>query len=93
MSLIGPGGLLTQLTKNVVETARNADLTVHLGHEHGGTSRTANMRNGTGTTTVLTEIGLVAIEVPCDRDGVVGGRYSAQVQAPHGRDRWRSCCY
>ncbi|ENO17308.1 hypothetical protein HMPREF9004_1850 [Schaalia cardiffensis F0333] len=37
MSLTGPGGSLSQLTKNVVETAENAELTEHLGREHGGT--------------------------------------------------------
>ncbi|MFV0405824.1 MAG: hypothetical protein ACK5LN_03210, partial [Propioniciclava sp.] len=36
VSLVGPGGLLNQLTKNVLETALNAELTEHLGHEHGG---------------------------------------------------------
>lgn len=56
VSLTGPGGLLSQLTKNVLETALEAELTEHLGHEHGGTPLTANMRNGTRTKTVLTEI-------------------------------------
>ena len=37
VSLVGPGGLLNQLTKNVLETALNAELTEHLGHEHGET--------------------------------------------------------
>lgn len=69
VSLVGPGGLLNQLTKNVLETALNAELTEHLGHEHGGTPVGANMRNGTRTKTVLTEIGPVEIEVPRDRDG------------------------
>lgn len=35
VSLVGPGGLLNQLTKNVLETALNAELTEHLGHERG----------------------------------------------------------
>ena len=61
VSLVGPGGLLSQLTKNVLEIALNAELTEHLGHEHGGTPMTANMRNGTRTKTVLTEIGPVEI--------------------------------
>lgn len=69
VSLTGPGGLLSQLTKNVLETALNAELTEHLGHDHGGTPISENMRNGTRTKTVLTEIGPVEIEVPRDRDG------------------------
>ena len=56
VSLVGPVGLLNQRTKNVLETARNAELTEHLGHEHGGTPIGENMRNGTRTKTVLTEI-------------------------------------
>ncbi len=69
VSLVGPGGLLNQLTKNVLETALEAELTEHLGHEHGGTPLGSNMRNGTRTKTVLTEIGPVEIEVTRDRDG------------------------
>jgi len=69
VSLVGPGGLLNQLTKNVLETALEAELTEHLGHEHGQTPIASNMRNGTRVKTVLTEIGPVEIEVPRDREG------------------------
>ena len=69
VSLVGPGGLLNQLTRNVLETALEAELTEHLGHDHGQTPIAANMRNGTRSKTVLTEIGPVEIEVPRDRDG------------------------
>jgi putative transposase len=69
VSLVGPGGLLNQLTRNVLETALEVELTEHLGHEHGQTQIAANMRNGTRSKTVLTEIGPVEIEVPRDRDG------------------------
>lgn len=71
-SLVGPGDLLNQLTKNVLETALNPELTEYLGHEHGGTPLWSNMRNGTRTKTVLTEIGPVGIEVTRDRDGSFG---------------------
>ncbi|AEX76191.1 transposase [Corynebacterium diphtheriae bv. gravis] len=54
VSLVGPGGLLNQLTKNVLETALNAELTEYLGHEHGETPLGSNMRNGPRTKTVLT---------------------------------------
>jgi len=69
VSLVGPGGLLNQLTKKVLETALEAELTEHLGHEHGGVPMAANMRNGTRSKTVLTEIGPVEIGVPRDREG------------------------
>lgn len=69
MSLVGLGGLLNQLTKNVLETVLNVEVTERLGHEHGGTPLGVNMRNGTWVKMVLTGIGLVEIEVPGDRDG------------------------
>ncbi|MDQ0864744.1 transposase-like protein [Arthrobacter globiformis] len=45
----------------VLETALEAELTEHLGHEHGQTPIAASMRNGTRSKTVLTEIGPVEI--------------------------------
>jgi putative transposase len=72
LSLTGPGGLLKQLTKTVVETALNQELTEHLGHEKNGQPdpETGNVRNGTRPKTVLTEsTGQVAIDVPRDRAG------------------------
>ncbi|WP_222842777.1 transposase [Buchananella hordeovulneris] len=47
----------------------NAELTEYLGHEHGQTPLGVNMRKGTGSKTVLTEICPVEIEVPRERDG------------------------
>ena len=72
LSLTGPDGLLKQLTKTVLETALNQEMTEHLGHEkHGRASgETGNVRNGTRPKTVLTEsTGQVGIEVPRDRAG------------------------
>jgi putative transposase len=71
VELIGPNGLLTGLTKTVLETALDAELTEHLGydkHDPMGRNR-GNSRNGIRSKTVLTEIGPVEIEVPRDRDG------------------------
>jgi putative transposase len=72
LSLTGPDGLLKQLTKTVLETALNQEMTEHLGHEKHGpvASETGNVRNGSRAKTVLTEAtGQVGIEVPRDRDG------------------------
>jgi putative transposase len=72
ISLTGPDGLLKQLTKTVIETALNQELTDHLGHEKNGlvTSDTGNVRNGTRPKTVLTEAsGQVQLDVPRDRAG------------------------
>ena len=71
VELIGPGGLLTGLTKTVLETALQAEMSEHLGYDkHDAQGRNGgNSRNGTRAKTVLTEIGPVQIEVPRDRDG------------------------
>jgi transposase-like protein len=72
VSLTGPDGLLRQLTKTVLETALNQELTEHLGHEKNGQPdpETGNVRNGSRPKTVLTEsTGQVQIEVPRDRAG------------------------
>jgi putative transposase len=72
LSLTGPDGLLKQLTKTVLETALNEEITEHLGHERHAPagSETGNVRNGTRAKTVLTEAtGQVQIDVPRDRAG------------------------
>ncbi|WP_435055789.1 IS256 family transposase [Micromonospora aurantiaca (nom. illeg.)] len=72
LSLTGPDGLLKQLTKTVLETALNEEMTEHLGyakHETDGAG-SGNIRNGTRPKTVLTDAsGLVQIDVPRDRAG------------------------
>src|SRR5579872_5051106 len=72
LSLTGPDGLLRQLTKTVLETALDQELTEHLGHEKNGhvVNEAGNIRNGSRPKTVLTEgTGQVSIDVPRDRDG------------------------
>lgn len=71
VELTGPDGLLTGLTKRVLETALEAELADHLGydkHDPAGRDR-GNSRNGTRSKTVLTDIGPVEVEVPRDREG------------------------
>jgi putative transposase len=70
VELVGPNGLLNQLTKRVLETALEEEMSAHLGyqkHDPLGRDR-GNSRNGTRAKTVLTEIGPVEIEVPRDTD-------------------------
>ena len=72
LSLTGPDGLLKQLTKTVLETALNQEMTEHLGHDRHAPpgNESGNVRNGTRAKTVLTEgSGQVGIEVPRDRAG------------------------
>jgi putative transposase len=71
LQLTGEGGLLQRLTKLVVESALEGEITDHLGydkHDLAGKNG-ANSRNGTRTKTVLTEVGPVPVDVPRDRDG------------------------
>jgi putative transposase len=69
--IVGPGGLLSQLTKRLVERALEVELTEHLGYERhqeppGGTG---NTRNGSTPKTLSTEHGPVEIKTPRDRQG------------------------
>src|SRR6266540_5429490 len=69
--IVGPGGVLAQWTKRLVERAMSAELTEHLGYEPhqeplGGTG---NTRNGSTAKTLATEHGPVRIETPRDRKG------------------------
>src|SRR3954453_8711141 len=68
--LTGEGGLLAQLTKRLVESALEGELTDHLGYgKHDADGRDGgNSRNGRRSKTVLTEVGPVEIDVPRDRD-------------------------
>jgi putative transposase len=74
LQLTGEGGLLSQLTKRVVESALEGELDDHLGYaKHDPTGRDGgNSRNGRRAKTVLTEAGPVSLEVPRDRDGSFG---------------------
>ena len=69
--IAGPGGLLAELTKRLVERAMEVELTDHVGYEphcepSGGVE---NTRNGTSPKTLITEHGKVEIDAPRDRDG------------------------
>ncbi|TDB84738.1 IS256 family transposase [Actinomadura sp. KC216] len=81
LDLTGEGGLLQQLTKRVLESALEGEITDHLGydrhertrHERTRHERTVgsggNSRNGRRTKTVTTQAGPVEIAVPRDREG------------------------
>jgi putative transposase len=69
--VVGPGGLLADLTRRLVERAMSAELTEHLGYERhqeppGGAG---NTRNGSTPKTLVTEHGPVPIKTPRDRKG------------------------
>jgi putative transposase len=71
LAIDGPGGLLSQLTKAVLERALDTELTDHLGYERGDPIGwgSGNSRNGTYPKTVRSTTGPLELEVPRDRAG------------------------
>src|SRR5580658_9533444 len=71
VELLGPDGLLSQVTKAVLERALAEEMTAHLGYEkHDPAGRgSGNSRNGSTGKTLLTDVGAVDLAVPRDRAG------------------------
>lgn len=56
------------LTKLTVETALNAELTDHLGHEKNAPKKGSNTRNGYSSKTLLSDDGEIELNTPRDRE-------------------------
>jgi putative transposase len=71
LELLGPDGILTELTSRIMNRAMQAELSDHLGYEAGDPAGrgSGNNRNGTSPKTVLTDAGAVPVSVPRDRNG------------------------
>jgi transposase-like protein len=71
VELLGPEGLLSQVTKAVLERALAEEMTEHLGYDkHDPAGRgSGNSRNGATSKTLLTDVGAVGLDVPRDRNG------------------------
>jgi putative transposase len=69
--LLGEDGLLTQVTKAVLERALSVEMAEHLGYEKGDPAGrgSGNSRNGASGKRLLTDIGAVEVDVPRDRNG------------------------
>lgn len=83
VELTGSDGLLTALTRRVLQTALEVEMSEHLGydkHDRSGHG-SGNSRNGTSPKTVTTEIGRVTVDVPRDR----AGTFEPQIVAEHQR--------
>ena len=67
--LIGKDGILKQLTKALLETALDSELTEHLGYEKNALSKKKNnnSRNGKSRKTLKTDHGDMNISIPRDR--------------------------
>jgi putative transposase len=71
IELTGPNGLLTGLTRQVLQTALEVEMSDHLGYDkHDFDGRNGqNSRNGSTPKTLRTEIGEVTVQIPRDRQG------------------------
>lgn len=69
--IVGPEGLLKQLTKAVLERAMGAEMTHHLGYEKGEASGrgSGNNRNGQSRKKVQGDFGSIEVATPRDRNG------------------------
>ena len=70
VSLTGEGGFLPEMIKAVLERGMSAELTDHLGYEHGDPAGrgSGNSRNGTTPKSVSTEVGQIGLDQPRDRN-------------------------
>ncbi len=66
--LIGPDGILKQMTAALVQKAMETELTDHLGYEKNQYSENGNSRNGFTDKKLKTSRGEVPVKVPRDRD-------------------------
>lgn len=82
LQLTGEGGALQQLTKRLLESALEGEITDHLGYDkHDPAGRgTGNSRDGTRSKTVLTDVGPVEIDMPRDRDASFEPKIAAKRQ-------------
>lgn len=80
--LLGDGGLMKDLKRALMQRMLGAELTEHLGYEHGEEAPPvqSNRRNGVSRKTVRSEDGAFEIEVPRDRDGSFEPRLIAKGQ-------------
>ena len=71
VELLGEGGLLSQMTKAILERSLTVELTHELGYEQGDPAGagSGNSRNGTTRKRLATEAGHVDLDVPRDRNG------------------------
>jgi putative transposase len=71
VDVAGQGGLFAQLGKTVLERSLAAEPTDHLGYEEGDPAGvgSGNSRNGSTPKKLATEVGVVDLEVPRDRNG------------------------
>lgn len=83
LELLGPDGVLTELTSRIMNRALEVELTDHLGYEKGDPAGhgSGNNRSGTTPKTVIADAGAVPVRVPRDRNGT----FEPQLVPKHAR--------
>lgn len=71
LDLLGPDGVLSEITSRVLNRALQEEMTDHVGYERGDPAGrgSGNSRNGSYPKSVLTDAGGIDIDVPRDRNG------------------------
>lgn len=83
LELLGPDGVLADITKAILERALDEERTEHLGYEEGDPAGrgSGNSRNGTSPKTVLTDLGPVELDIARDR----AGTFDPKIVPKHAR--------
>ena len=66
--LFEEGGLLKQLTKRLVEKALHSEMDNHLGYNKYDRSDSDNSRNGISQKSLITDNGVIRVDIPRDRE-------------------------
>lgn len=73
---------LKELFKDVLQEALEAELDETIGYRKHEVSEKANSRNGYSKKTIKTELGEIALNIPCDRNG----EFEPQIVPKHQRN-------
>ena len=65
LELLGPDGVLTELTSRIMNRAMETEMSDHLGYELGDPAGqgSGNNRNGTSAKTMLTDAGAIPVKI------------------------------
>ena len=87
MELLGPDGVLTDLTKRLMERAMDVELSDHLGHDRGDPRGrgSGNAGNGTSPKRVLNDADGIPLDVPRKRNASFEPKVVPQGAAPNCR--------
>ena len=66
---LGKDGLIKQLSKRILERALQAEMDDHLGYSRYNRSEIQNARNGEFQKNLITDNGVIELNIPRDRNG------------------------